>query len=165
MPESWSKAPDGSFSDSGGRLDWFRHTYPGWSDFYDPLFVHTNKLIPRPQHFCPFDQRWDAKSNMTLIGDAAHGMPPYAGEGVNMAMLDALVLAGELLSDQWNDIRSSIAAYETEMFVRTTEVAQMTMQNTKMFHSPDAGKRVVEIFRGFAAESLAVTAVKQAFSS
>ena len=161
-PESWAKSPDMDFSDADVRLKWFHTTYPGWSDFYDPLFQHTSKLVPRPQYFCPFDQRWEAKSNMTLIGDAAHVMPPYAGEGVNMAMLDALVLARQLLREDWNAAQSAIAAYEREMFARTSEVAKITMRNTEMFHSPSAGEQLVDLFRGFAAERAALSATQQA---
>ncbi|ERJ59368.1 FAD-dependent oxidoreductase [Sphingobacterium paucimobilis] len=41
----------------------------------------------------PLDQSWEIQAHLTLIGDAAHVMPPFAGEGVNMAMLDALELS------------------------------------------------------------------------
>ncbi len=158
VPENWSKETHAGFADAAGRLSWFHETCPGWSSFFDPLFTHTNQLTPRPQYYCPFDQHWDAKPNMTLIGDAAHVMPPYAGEGVNMAMLDALILATELCSERWTETQSAIAAYEQEMFTRTAEVAQMTMHNTAMFHSPDAGMQLVEMFRGFATESQALSA-------
>ena len=59
-------------------------------------------------------KHWEPKRNVTLIGDAAHVMPPYAGEGVNMAMLDALVLSRLLLSQDTSS--DAIAAYEAEMF-------------------------------------------------
>jgi 2-polyprenyl-6-methoxyphenol hydroxylase-like FAD-dependent oxidoreductase len=93
------------------------------------------------------DQHWTPKPNLTLIGDAAHVMPPYAGEGVNMAMLDAMVLSKRLLSE---DIPSdAIAAYEAEMFSRMRSMTADTMVNTEMFYAPDACERVVALFRSF----------------
>jgi len=74
-------------------------------------------------------------------------MPPYAGEGVNMAMLDALVLSRALLSA--TDIASAIASYEEEMFSRMRHMMQDTMLNTEMFYAPDASKRVVNLFQSF----------------
>jgi 2-polyprenyl-6-methoxyphenol hydroxylase-like FAD-dependent oxidoreductase len=93
------------------------------------------------------DQPWTPKPNATLIGDAAHVMPPYAGEGVNMAMLDALVLSKFFLSkDAPGD---AIAAYEAEMFSRMRSMTADTMANTEMFYAPDACERVVALFRSF----------------
>ncbi|QQT00325.1 FAD-dependent monooxygenase [Peribacillus psychrosaccharolyticus] len=37
--------------------------------------------------------KWERKTNVTLIGDAVHVMSPFVGEGVNMAMYNALNLA------------------------------------------------------------------------
>ncbi len=80
---------------------------------------------------------------------AAHVMPPYAGEGVNMAMLDALVLARLLLSR--SSCSDAIAAYEVEMFARMRDMMEDTMVNTEMFYAPDACDRVVALFRSFGA--------------
>ena len=74
-------------------MDWFRANFEGWSEMWSPLFAKAASMVWRPLLVCPADQHWDPKANVTLIGDAAHVMPPYAGEGVNMAMLDALVLS------------------------------------------------------------------------
>ena len=74
-------------------------------------------------------------------------MPPYAGEGVNMAMLDALVLSKFLLSEDM--LFTAIAAYEAEMFVRMRHILADTMVNTEMFYAPDASDRVVALFRSF----------------
>jgi 2-polyprenyl-6-methoxyphenol hydroxylase-like FAD-dependent oxidoreductase len=82
-----------------------------------------------------------------LIGDAAHGMPPYAGEGVNMAMLDALVLSKLFLSEESSS--AAIAKYEAEMLARMQHMTADTLANTEMFYAPDASNRVVALFRSF----------------
>jgi 2-polyprenyl-6-methoxyphenol hydroxylase-like FAD-dependent oxidoreductase len=76
-------------------------------------------------------------------------MPPYAGEGVNIAMLDALVLSRLLLSEESSS--GAIAAYEAEMFARIQNMTEDTMVNTEMFYAPDASDRVLALFRGFGA--------------
>ena len=152
VPEEWARQSGMDGSTAAGRVAWFEATFPGWGPFWRPLFERAAGLVVRPQYVCPFDQKWEARPNVTLIGDAAHVMPPYAGEGVNMAMLDALVLAEQLLGGERATTQAAIEAYQTEMFVRTADVAQMTMSNTEAFHASDAATRVVGMFRGFAAE-------------
>jgi 2-polyprenyl-6-methoxyphenol hydroxylase-like FAD-dependent oxidoreductase len=134
-------------SSPGQRVEWFRANFAGWSDLWSPLFAKAQSLVWRPLLCCPQDQSWEPKRNATLIGDAAHVMPPYAGEGVNMAMLDALVLSREL--QRATDVASAIAAYEAEMFTRMRSMTADTMSNTEMFYAPDAAERVVGMFRSF----------------
>jgi len=129
------------------RVMWFHTNFKGWSELWDPLFREAVSMVWRPLLTCPSDQHWHPKPNVTLIGDAAHAMPPYAGEGVNMAMLDALVLSRLLLSEL--SPSSAIAAYEDEMFVRMRCITADTMANTEMFYAPDAIDRVIAMFRSF----------------
>lgn len=75
-------------------------------------------------------------------------MPPYAGEGVNMAMLDALKLSRRLLGDKFNDVHAAIAAYENEMHKRFAEVGKETMDNTTRMHSPNGLTIMLEFFSG-----------------
>jgi len=133
------------------RVAWFHANFEGWSGLWTPLMEKAVSMVWRPLLVCPTDQRWDSKANATLIGDAAHVMPPYAGEGVNMAMLDALVLSRALLSEA--DAASAIAAYEAEMFARMQRMTEDTMMNTEMFYAPDAAERVVELFQSFGGAS------------
>jgi 2-polyprenyl-6-methoxyphenol hydroxylase-like FAD-dependent oxidoreductase len=140
------------------RVAWFHANYEGWSALWEPLFVKAKSMVWRPLLVCPEDQHWDPKPNVTLIGDAAHVMPPYAGEGVNMAMLDALVLSRELLRE--GDAGSAIARYEAEMFERMRDMTGDTMTNTEMFYSPDAADRVVGFFRSFAGAASSASAVE-----
>ena len=148
------KTHDGSVRQSleqaGGpdeRAAWFRTHFEGWSLLWEPLFRQAESVVWRPLLVCPPNQRWAPRPNVTLIGDAAHVMPPYAGEGVNMAMLDALVLSKLLLGEETSS--GAIAAYEAEMFARMQTITADTMTNTEMFYAPDASDRVVALFRSF----------------
>ena len=128
------------------RVQWFRENFADWGEVWEPLFVEAVSSAWRPLLVCPAGQHWESKANVTLIGDAAHVMPPYAGEGVNMAMLDALVLSRALLG---GEAAVAIAAYEAEMFGRMREITADTMVNTEMFYAPDAAEQVVGLFRSF----------------
>lgn len=144
--------------DAEGRVAWFHANFDGWSEVWAPLFAKAASTVWRPLWVCPADQHWDAKPNVTLIGDAAHVMPPYAGEGVNMAMLDALVLSQQLL--RHTDVAGAIAAYEAEMFVRMRGMTADTMVNTEMFYAPDASDQVVNLFRSFSGAASSSSAVE-----
>ncbi len=94
----------------------------------------------------PLDQTWEALPNLTLIGDAAHVMPPFAGEGANMAMLDALELSECLTSDQYKTVQEAISDYETIMRKRASEAAQESIENGEKMHSKEALKTMLEFF-------------------
>lgn len=144
--ESWANENGINFSDKAQVVSWFKEEYAGWDETWLELFENASSgLILRPQYCIPFDQTWAAQSNLTLLGDAAHLMPPYAGEGVNMAMLDALELSRCLLSDNFPDTQSAIAAYEKQMLARTAEVAEITMESTAVLHSLNAINYLVDL--------------------
>jgi len=153
-PEAKRRLEDADNADT--RVAWFHANFNGWSEMWAPLFATAASMTWRPLLVCPADQRWEPKANLTLIGDAAHVMPPYAGEGVNMAMLDALVLSRHLLSE--SDPAGAIAAYETEMFGRMRDMTEDTMLNTEMFYAPDAADRVVSLFRSFSENASSISA-------
>ena len=147
------KAEEGWIANSGidfksdQVLDWFKKEYNGWDDIWLELFENKQtSFTPRPMYCMPLDQCWEAQSNITLIGDAAHLMPPYAGEGVNMAMLDALELSKSLTSRRSNDIKYAIADYEKHMFKRFAITGRETLDNTYWMHSVDGLKKMLALF-------------------
>ncbi|GAB3781810.1 NAD(P)/FAD-dependent oxidoreductase [Spirosoma horti] len=138
------------FKDGDQVLAWFKKEYAQWDSIWLELFKDGKSFFtPRPLYCMPLDQFWDAQPHITLLGDAAHAMPPYAGEGVNMAMLDALQLSECLTSDKFADLTSAIAHYEKQMFARFTEVGKETMDNTDWMHSPDGLTKILEMFTEF----------------
>ncbi len=145
--ENWGQTSGIDFDDPAQVRSWLGQEFSGWHPRWGELFAQTAAFALRPQYCAPLDQTWDARPNLTLLGDAAHVMPPFAGEGVNMAMQDALELAECLLSDAFPDARSAIAAYETQMRARAADAAGMTLRFTKIFHSPDAADRPVKFFQ------------------
>ena len=144
--EFWYRTSGIDFSNNAQVLTWFQDEYAGWDNSWQELFQHAEPhFIVRPLYCMPVDQTWEALPNLTMLGDAAHLMPPYAGEGVNMAMLDALELSQRLTSDAFPDVRSAIAAYETQMRSRAAEAAIMTLEQTALLHAPDAIAHMIAV--------------------
>jgi 2-polyprenyl-6-methoxyphenol hydroxylase-like FAD-dependent oxidoreductase len=137
--EQWVKQSGIDFTDKEQVIDWFKTDYAEWDDVWLELFENsTGSFVPRPLYCMPLDQTWEAQPNLTLLGDAAHLMPPFAGEGVNMAMLDAVELSQCLLDGAFADTHSAIAAYEKQMRTRASETAQDALVSTEALHSPNA---------------------------
>ncbi|MBW8360587.1 MAG: FAD-dependent monooxygenase [Kaistella sp.] len=80
--------------------------------------------------------------SVTLIGDAAHPMSPFKGQGANQALLDALALAREIYGNcrtsQWREkgLRESVlTAFETEMLERSASKVEDSAAAAQFLHS------------------------------
>lgn len=80
---------------------------------------------------------------VTLIGDAAHPMSPFKGQGANQALLDALALARGLLkecrtSEKWraDGLRKSVlTGFESEMLERSASKVKASADAAQFLHS------------------------------
>ncbi len=149
VPENWVTQSGIDFNDKAQVLDWFKTEFSGWGTCWQELFEGDEIwFVPRPQYHFPLDQKWDTLANLTLLGDAAHRMPPYAGEGVNMAMQDAFELAECLSSNDFTNLQAAIAQYEQQMLQRAAQVTQHTLDNTTLMHSEDGLEKLLQLFEG-----------------
>jgi 2-polyprenyl-6-methoxyphenol hydroxylase-like FAD-dependent oxidoreductase len=121
--------------------------------------------VPRRIEAMPVGTRWTHRPGITLIGDAAHLMPPV-GEGANQAMLDAAELAAELAAATPTptatptaapdpDPDAAIRRYEQAMFGRIQPIAEMCARVQAMMLSPTAAADIVRFFTPRAARPAA----------
>lgn len=133
-PESWIKTNSLNFSDNKQMSDFLSDLCFDWGSAYKELFRATREFTLLPLHQVSLED-WRPHNNITLIGDAAHGMPPYAGVGVNTGLLDALYLAENLTNGKFNSIQSALDNYEENMFAYASEAQQQTSTNEKQLFS------------------------------
>jgi 2-polyprenyl-6-methoxyphenol hydroxylase-like FAD-dependent oxidoreductase len=85
----------------------------------------------------------EKENKVTLIGDAAHPMSPFKGQGANQALLDALSLARAITkgcnpASNWKEtgIRNTVLNnFETEMMARSASKVKDSRQAANLLHS------------------------------
>lgn len=85
----------------------------------------------------------DKFGKITLIGDAAHPMSPFKGQGANQALLDALALArgiskGCKPNSKWREIgirKSVLTEFESEMLDRSAVKVKASELAAQLLHS------------------------------
>ncbi|KFY59098.1 hypothetical protein V496_05829 [Pseudogymnoascus sp. VKM F-4515 (FW-2607)] len=111
-----------------------------------------------PLYMLPPGSRWETKAGATLIGDAAHLMTPWAGEGVNQALLDSLELAnvfggmGEVegVVEWQKKLEPPIREFEKAMVERVKGEAEKASRNGEMMLGEHGGQAIADIFKMFA---------------
>ncbi len=86
---------------------------------------------------------FDNAGNTTLIGDAAHPMSPFKGQGANQALLDALALARAISKgcqplSNWKKIglrTSVLTEFESEMLARSAKKVKDSAAAAEFLHS------------------------------
>jgi 2-polyprenyl-6-methoxyphenol hydroxylase-like FAD-dependent oxidoreductase len=134
-PEDWLANSGIDLTDRTSVAAWFKQEYADWNREWDELFAtDALMLMPRPWYHFPSDQHWVALPNLTMIGDAAHRIPAYAGEGANQALADAVDLYEALCGGQFETIGEAIAFFEQAMCKRMAPITEESLRNTEGLH-------------------------------
>ncbi|MFJ7096733.1 FAD-dependent oxidoreductase [Streptomyces mirabilis] len=122
--------------------------FTGWAPELTALITDgETALAPRPINALPIGHRWDRVPGVTLLGDAAHLMLPFAGEGANLAMFDGAEL-GKAIAAHPDDIEAALAEYEQALFPRSAQFAAESDKNHQLIFGNNAPASLLDLLSG-----------------
>ncbi|SDN47673.1 FAD-dependent oxidoreductase [Allokutzneria albata] len=140
VPEDWHRS-----ADAIDKTALLRH-FADWDPRLRALIADADSaLTPRPIYALPVGHRWPRVPGVTLLGDAAHLMSPFAGEGANLAMFDGASL-GEAIAANPGDVEAALTAYERNLFPRSESAATASAQGLVVCFDQDAPRGLLDQF-------------------
>ena len=149
------RKPESFIKDCG--IDWTkpveaRNEYVGkyfgdcGADLKRLMLESDDQLVTRTLYMLPVGFTWEGKKGVTLLGDAAHLMTPFAGVGVNAAMWDGLDLATGIVEcvKGGKSLDLVVKEYEATMLSRGEKFALKTMRGLKGHFSGHGNEHFVE---------------------
>ncbi|NUR84674.1 MAG: FAD-dependent monooxygenase [Nonomuraea sp.] len=109
--------------------------FEGWAEPVLDLLRFATSFALRPLYVMPAFHSWEHVPGVTLLGDAAHLMPPL-GVGANLAMLEGAELA-EAVAAAPGELGPAVREFEERMCARAGKWAEITMAGLDRLVSPD----------------------------
>lgn len=144
QPEAWLATVD--FSVPLSAKAQVAAEFADWAPELTALITDSEKdAVVRAISVLPVDHQWQRVPGVTLLGDAAHLMSPFAGEGANLAMFDGAELAKAIVA-HLGDIEAALDAYEKELFPRSAAAAEEAARNLELCFGEDAPHSLLALF-------------------
>ncbi|MFF2126618.1 FAD-dependent oxidoreductase [Streptomyces olivochromogenes] len=143
-PQEWIAAID--FTHAGAATARVAEEFDGWAPELTALITDGETApVPRAINALPIAHRWDRVPGVTLLGDAAHLMSPFAGEGANLAMFDGAEL-GKAIAAHPDNIEAALTTYEETLFPRSAAAATEAAQNHELCFDDNAPHSLIGLF-------------------
>ncbi|KAM5543263.1 hypothetical protein V8D89_003137 [Ganoderma adspersum] len=154
-PEDWALPVDPTAARAA-----LREHYAGWAEWMLKFIDYCDEsaIYPRALYTLPVGHKWTHIPGVTLLGDAAHLMSPFAGAGANLALLDGLEL-GLALADLKNKgtlgdgsaVSAAATAFEENMCARAGRVAEKANGTLEVCVGPGTPQAMIRRFGELAA--------------
>ncbi|THA33218.1 FAD-dependent monooxygenase [Streptomyces sp. A1277] len=141
--ERWLDAID--FTDHAAAKSAVLERFEDWHEDLRALVADADAIAPRRIHALPIGHRWERVPGVTLLGDAAHVMSPFAGEGANLAMLDGAEL-GQAIAARNGDTEAALTAYEKALFPRSEATAVESASSLESMFGERSLEKMIEFF-------------------
>jgi 2-polyprenyl-6-methoxyphenol hydroxylase-like FAD-dependent oxidoreductase len=146
-PQDWISRID--WTDTGTAKAILVERFAGWAPHLHALITEADgPLVPRPINALPIGHHWDRVPGVTLLGDAAHLMSPFAGEGANLAMLDGAEL-GQALAANPGDVQAALIDYERALFPRSELATAEAARNLQICFDDQAPHSLIDQFASY----------------
>ncbi|KKY15207.1 putative salicylate hydroxylase [Diplodia seriata] len=120
-------------------LDDMKKQFVGWDRSVTKLISLIDKTLKWPMMAGQSLERWVSESNkVVIIGDAAHAMLPFMGQGAAQAVEDGASLATLISSiSSRSELPAALRVFQELRIARTAQVQQASFVNGRIFHFPD----------------------------
>lgn len=126
--------------------------YADWSEGHKELVQHATDFRPWPLYtLSTEDVGWKSVGGITLAGDAAH-LAITNGEGVNLALTDAVKLASSIAEHGLDNLSQAIQSYEEELSIRGTDTINKGKALAEVMFS-DGPQALIDLMNSFVEEA------------
>ncbi|MFI9384240.1 FAD-dependent oxidoreductase [Kutzneria sp. NPDC052558] len=136
IPLDWAGEAGIDMADTDAVRRYLMGRFEGWHDrVLDLIRENDGGFINRPLYVLPTGHSWAHVPGVTLLGDAAHLLPPH-GIGANLALIDGSDLAAAIAAH--TDLDQGVRAYEAIMLPRAKAAGEADEEIAALMENAEA---------------------------